>query len=470
MTTPDSSIDAHSLDRTLAGHIFTSNELWTNFEILCDDMGSCFAGTPQEEEAALFLEGKLRDYGLDNVHNEAFEYHGWTRGDARLSVTSDRPAELDCLSMPMSPPGRVRGRIVDVGAGAPETIDRMKAELEGNIALVTNVNPTSADRWIHRTEKYNRVTLAGAGAFIFVSNTEGIGPVTGALGFDKWGLIPGVMVSRETGLLLRRLSRRKGSVEVEVETTDTQSRKTSWNIIGDVTPSSSGSDEMIVIGNHYDGHDIGQGAADPTSGLVAALEVARVMPRLSDRLERTVRFVFFGVEELGLIGAHAYVNGHTDDIANTRLMLNLDTGGVSSSVGLMLYGPDTTDYFRALCDEMNEDLFVERETSPLREPEHLSTDHYPFMAAGIPCIFIREPEFSLTDGYYHSAHDTVDKVRAIDMKQVAFVTARLAWRAANEEQWPATRPAPEELAQQRAQYDASEVRRIEERIENLRAT
>ena len=79
----------------LAGHIFTSSELWTNFDILCDEMGSRFAGTPQEEEAARFLESKLREYGLDNVHNEAFEYHGWTRGGARLAVTSDRPAELD---------------------------------------------------------------------------------------------------------------------------------------------------------------------------------------------------------------------------------------------------------------------------------------------------------------------------------------------------------------------------------------
>ena len=386
--------DANPLDRMLAGHIFTSSELWTNFEILCDEMGSRFAGTPQEEEAARFLESKLREYGLDNVHNEAFEYHGWTRGGARLAVTSDRPAELDCLSMPMSPAGCVRGRIVDLGPGAPETFDAMKTELEGNIALVTNVNPTSAKRWIHRTEKYNRAILAGAKAFIFMGDTEGVGPLTGALGFDTWGLIPGVMVSRETGLLLRRLARRRGSVEAEVETTDVQSRKPSWNIIGDVTPSSPGGNEMIIIGNHYDGHDIGQGAADPTSGLVAALETARVLPRLADRLERTVRFVLFGVEELGLIGAHAYVNGHVEDIANTRLMLNLDASGSNALFGLKVYGPDTTDYFRALCDEMNENLFVDRDTSPLREPEHLSADHYPFMAAGVPSVFICDPETS----------------------------------------------------------------------------
>ena len=57
--------DEAVLDRFLAGEIFNSSEIWENLLILCDDLGSCFAGTPEEAEAARFLEAKLRDYGLD---------------------------------------------------------------------------------------------------------------------------------------------------------------------------------------------------------------------------------------------------------------------------------------------------------------------------------------------------------------------------------------------------------------------
>ena len=105
---------------------------------------------------------------------------------------------------------------------------------------------------------------------------------------------------------------------------------------------------MVLIGVHYDGHDISQGAEDPASGLVAGLEVARVLGIYADRLKRTVRFVLFGVEELGLIGAHAYVNSHPRDLEKTRFMFNLDSAGGGGRKGLMVYGPDSRAYFRTM--------------------------------------------------------------------------------------------------------------------------
>ena len=226
--------EAKAFDKLLAGEIFTSTDIQMNLEILCDDLGSRFAGTPAEAEAAQFLQAKLEAYRLKDVHSEAFEYNGWTRGTAKLTVTSPWQRELPCLSMPMSPSGRCSGKIIDLGMGSPETFETLQEELKGNIALVNIANPASAGRWVHRTEKYNRSILGGAQAFIFVSNVDGYGPITGALGFNRWGLIPGIMISKETGTLLQRAIRRSGSVEAEIETTDTLAKKTSWNIIGDV--------------------------------------------------------------------------------------------------------------------------------------------------------------------------------------------------------------------------------------------
>ena len=238
-----------SLDQLLAGLIFTSREVRSNLETLCDDLGSRFAGTREEEQASRFLLDKLRQYGLTGVRAEEFEYHGWTRGEARLQVLEPWQRELTCLSLPMSPPGSVRGRIVDLDRGAPEDFDAEAARLRGNIALVNIANPVSAGRWVQRIEKYNRAVLAGAGAFIFMGNEEGYGPVTGALGFNRWGLIPGIAIGRETGLLLRRLLRR-GEVEVEVETTDRLSTKTSWNLVGDIAPAG----EEVVTGGIFGCH------------------------------------------------------------------------------------------------------------------------------------------------------------------------------------------------------------------------
>ena len=134
--------DAKAFDKLLAGEIFTSTEIQTNLEILCDDLGSRFAGTPVEAEAAQFLQATLQRYRLKDVHSEAFEYNGWTRGAARLTITSPWQRELPCLSMPMSPSGRCSGRIVDLGTGSPETFETLQAELKGNIALVNIANPS----------------------------------------------------------------------------------------------------------------------------------------------------------------------------------------------------------------------------------------------------------------------------------------------------------------------------------------
>ena len=278
------------------------------------------------------------------------------------------------------------------------------------------------------------------------------------------------MVSKETGLLLRRLGDRHGAVEAEIESTDVQERMVSWNIIGDTGGGETRDDgEMVVIGNHYDGHDISQGAEDPKSGLVAALDIARVLPQCAGRLDRRVRFILFGVEELGLIGAHAYVDTHAADIAKTRFMFNLDAAGGRGTKGLTLYGPDTLPYFRPLAAALGDGLHVKRETSPLAEPPHLSADHYPFVAQGVPCGFIRDPDQGvIITRYYHTPHDTVDKLRLVDIQQAAFLRARLAWRVANAEDWPEVRPDAAAVARAQAEYDAGQVsRQVEAEIEEL---
>ena len=458
--------DAKAFDKLLAGEIFTSTDIQMNLEILCDDLGSRFAGTPAEAEAAQFLQTTLERYRLKDVHSEAFEYNGWRRGTAKLTMTSPWQRELPCLSMPMSPSGKCRGKIIDLGTGSPETFETLQAELKGNIALVNIENPASAGRWVHRTEKYNRSILAGAQAFIFMANQDGYGPITGALGFNRWGLIPGIMISKETGTLLQRAIRRNGFVKAEIETTDTLAKKTSWNIIGDVKGSTKDED-MVLIGVHYDGHDISQGAEDPASGLVAGLEVARVMSLHADRLKRTVRFVLFGVEELGLIGAHAYVNSHPKDLEKTRFMFNLDSAGGGGRKGLMVYGPDSRAYFRTMGQQMNENLMVDFDASPLREPDHLSSDHYPFMTKGVACGFIRDPYSYTWPGFYHTAHDTVDKVDLFKVKEAAFLCARLAWRIANDDNFPFKQMSEKELAKQKTTPDVNEVQRIEKAVEML---
>ena len=65
---------------------------------------------------------------------------------------------------------------------------------------------------------------------------------------------------------------------------------------------------------------------------MAVLETARGLVPYRQHLSRTVKFVLFGVEESGLVGSWAYVHQHSDELANTILMINNNVGGRPSGI------------------------------------------------------------------------------------------------------------------------------------------
>src|SRR5205823_2401503 len=67
---------------------------------------------------------------------------------------------------------------------------------------------------------------------------------------------------------------------------------------------------------------------DDGAGTVVCLEAARVLAGLPPgSVKRTVRFVLFCGEEVGLFGSWAYTAAHEDEAGRTRFVLNLDTAG-----------------------------------------------------------------------------------------------------------------------------------------------
>ena len=80
------------------------------------------------------------------------------------------------------------------------------------------------------------------------------------------------------------------------------------NLIAEI-PGSTWPDEVVLVGAHYDSYF--QGADDNSSGVAALLEMARLAA--GGRFKRTVRFVGFDLEELGLVGSTRYVRAHPDE-------------------------------------------------------------------------------------------------------------------------------------------------------------
>src|SRR2546427_2779069 len=86
--------------------------------------------------------------------------------------------------------------------------------------------------------------------------------------------------------------------------------------------------QTIVIGAHYDFAEVGCGAVDNWSGVVAIAHLYRSIRTFTTR--KNVLFVAFGKEEKGLIGSKAMVNKiPKDELPNYCTMINVDSFGLA---------------------------------------------------------------------------------------------------------------------------------------------
>jgi Zn-dependent M28 family amino/carboxypeptidase len=450
-----------SLDQQIVGDIHTSAESLENLSVLCDDFGSRFGGTEGERLAADFIKWKLETYGLKDVHLEPIEYLGWTRGEANFEIVSPIQKTIPCITLPYSPQAELEGIVIDMGDGAPEDFDARAEEIRGKLVMTTSVfSPKKVQRWVHRNEKFGRSLLAGAIGFIFVNHYPGYGPATGGIGYKGAAApIPGISISKEDGAFIQRLAKRKGPVTVRLKTTDKLAPMTSWNIIGDL-PGDKHPEEIVMLASHYDGHDISQGASDPASGVVAVLDAARVLAQYAAPLPRTLRFVLWGIEEIGLLGSRAYVKMHANALKNIRFYLNMDSAGDTSPKDIMLHEwPELQTTFENYRAEMALDFDI-------GQSFHRASDHFPLLLAGVPTGGIEAVREDRSGrGYGHTWYDTVDKVNHTDLRNAASLAARLALRIASDDDWPVSPRDKESVSKLLALPDQQEITALNERLE-----
>ncbi len=422
-----------SVDKKILGEIYSSREAMDNLETLCDDFGSRFGGTKGEKRAANFLKAKLEEYGATNVHLEAFEYLGWERGTAVFEIISPVQKEILCITLPHSPPVEIEAEVYDIGAGAPADFDAHADQIGGKFLMTTSeLYPKGSKRWVHRQEKYGRSLLAGAAGFIFVNHYPGYGPATGGIGNrGKAAPIPGISISYEDGAFIQRLLKKHGSVKTRLRSNDKLRRMTSWNILGDLAGTEK-PQEIVMVGSHYDGHDIAQGASDPASGVAAVLEAARVLGKQA-RPPRTLRFAFWGVEEIGLLGSKAYVRAHAAELSKIRFYLNMDAAGGMLSKDINLHAWESLQStFETFRSEMAQEFAIGQNF-------HSASDHYSFLLAGVVTGGIESLQKKRGGrGYGHTKFDTVDKVSLRGLRDAAALAARILWRVAHADPWLAS--------------------------------
>ena len=223
----------------------------------------------------------------------------------------------------------------------------------------------------------------GAEAVIIHNNIEG--DLNGTLGGENDAFVPATGISQAAGqALLADLE--SGAVNVTLDLQVFSEMRETFNVLAETAAGRE--DNVVMLGAHLDSVTEGAGIYDNGSGSAGILEVAIQLAKVK-KLNNTVRFAWWGAEELGLIGSTAYVEGLDDDgRARIKAYINLDMIGSINHVYQLGDGDGSTTGkpAPAMSGELEAFFladFAERKL-PIQESRFLDrSDYKAFAEAGI---------------------------------------------------------------------------------------
>jgi Peptidase family M28/PDZ domain/PA domain len=199
--------------------------------------------------------------------------------------------------------------------------------------------------------------------------------------------------------------------------------------------------ENVVIGAHYDHLGLGHygardrisegrihpGADDNASGTAVLLDLARRLSQLAAKPARTVVFVAFSGEELGLYGSRHFA-AHSAFLSSTKAMINLDMVGRLRENRLTVFGARSGENFADLIAEAARQAGLE-----ITQSDNVGrSDHLSFYNKKIPVLHF----FTGNHADYHRPTDTWEKLNIEGMAKVSDLVLLSALRIADSKEAP----------------------------------
>lgn len=233
---------------------------------------------------------------------------------------------------------------------------------------------------------------------------------------------------------------RNGAERIHVELEQTDGEATSRNVLA-VIEGSEKPEESIVLTAHYDSLPVGPGAWDNATGSAAILGLYKYF--LENAPKRTLRFVWCGSEEQGLLGSKAYIAQHEDLMDSIKFCFNFDMCGT-------ILGPNSI----CITGDKNLEDFVElfcRETgysASTRVGVH-SSDSAPFADRGVPGIGLSRGTRS---SEIHTSRDTTFPLGEKQLRMNIEFAAKMVSRVANSVLLPVETGMPENMKKELDKY------------------
>ncbi len=394
-------------------------------------IGYRFVGTQGDKRSIEYVKGQFKACGLE-IREMPFKTLSFEDEKPLLKVlsTGEELEGIVPLFSPSTAKGGIEADVVWLGDGEEE--DYKKVDVKGKIVILTEETLGYSKFWLGTFA--DRAARAGAVGMIFIHPMPWPYRMTMEAGNSSLSKrfcerkLPAVCISAVGGLkLVRAFS--AGGCRVRMETRTVNEEKESV-ILSGILKGTEFPAERVGILAHRD-NAIGPGANDNGSGTGTLLELARVLSQTKPK--RSIEFISTTAEEDTTPGAWTYCQVQKADLVkNMKALLDMDMISVGSIVKQVERGewPDCEpiihpDWLIRMVDQVASDLGYGfgRMIASWGVPEEGR-----FNEIGVPATVF----WAADDPYYHSVHDSTDKINPNNLKAVGDTIAIVAWRLANQ--------------------------------------
>lgn len=388
------------------------------------------SGTAEELQAAHILLDELKSLGLECTL-EAFKVHNYTIKKATLEVLEPYQQTYEVTGLGLSGNTPADGLVADFKY-IQQASDMDLLDAKGKVVLL-NGGLT--------VEVYERLFKAGVAGIIAYSGTVIDDPALTDLQVRairakhlEVGQIPGVTLRASDAFDMVKNKATKVRMVLEQDDYEVDSHNVYATLQGTDYP-----EEEIAFMGHYDSVPFSTGVYDNGAGSVILMELVRHY--LAHPPKRTLRFMWFGSEEKGLLGSKAYVaTAEEDALKAIKLGINVDVAGPIMGEDRAIVTADNSlcTYIEYLAKEVGFSIAVKQDT--------YSSDSIPFANKGIPCVnFCRfgSPGCAMI----HSRYDILDYLSGESLENTARFVQTFSDRVINAPLFPVEQKMPANMVE-----------------------
>ena len=253
------------------------------------------------------------------------------------------------------------------------------------------------------------------------------------------GIIPGVHMRTKTAIELLN----DNPKEVTLELSQDEFTQTSHNVIseikGNIYP-----DEIITITAHYDSVEFSKGAYDNGAGSVLIMKLYEYF--VNNTPKRTLKFIWCGSEERGLLGSKAYVNAQTEEeLKKIIFNINVDVAGtiLGTEYASIMAEQALVDYVDYISNEISFPIVTRQDI--------YSSDSIPFSDKGVPAINLMS--FGRPGAaHIHNRHDTMSFISKESLEKTYSFLEYISKKLINANVFPVKREIPENIKKKIDEY------------------